>query len=375
MWRKFRLYLGLILSLCMVLMSFAGSFTVVSAESELEYPSGRILFDKSDLINANDPTAFFECADNDYEVTWENQQIVLPNKNTTYVVELVIPEFEIDEYTVSADLIVQNASSGAVYAGIGINSQGTYGDGTYMEVSFTRPKNNKSQMECMVYNRTEGSGSNESELQPLPDDYVKGSVINYMVKVTDTEASFYINNQKLHTIAKADLTYSTGNIFFSMGSQAKVMLDNITVYDNSVEMTNQDTVSDNVKYIAHQNRIPNYSDTFDLRFVAVVSDASDYSSVGFNLKVTDSADNIIRDIYKDEASIYKNLIGYDGGEAIQYDPNDYSGKYFTAITLLNIPKDLGELTFEITPYAIENDGEMVFFNTATVSYNGSQRLE
>ena len=96
------------------------------------------------------------------------------------------------------------------------------------------------------------------------------------------------------------------------------------------------------------------SNVQDLRFVSVVSDIAleDYSKAWIEVQAT--TDGQTGNWSRSSTTVYSTLKG--GGE--NYTPDLYAGKYFVALTILDVP--IGkEIRFTVTPYLEKNDGTRI----------------
>ena len=96
--------------------------------------------------------------------------------------------------------------------------------------------------------------------------------------------------------------------------------------------------------------------TYNIRFVSLV-DSLAYDKIGYDIKGTyyDAAKgkNVTLSWNKECAVVYTALTGsVDGTEAVYNVVGDY---YIMALAITGVPTNVGEITFEVTPYSIDNE--------------------
>lgn len=96
--------------------------------------------------------------------------------------------------------------------------------------------------------------------------------------------------------------------------------------------------------------------TYNIRFVSLV-DALTYDKIGYDIKGTyyDAAKdkNVTLSWNKECATVYTSLTGsVNGTEAVYKVVGDH---YIMALAITGVPTNIGEITFEVTPYSIDNE--------------------
>lgn len=108
---------------------------------------------------------------------------------------------------------------------------------------------------------------------------------------------------------------------------------------------------------------------FNVRFVATV-DALDYDSVGFEITAnyTEGGTAAEKEFNKSCSYVYTKLTGKTEAGLQEYTVEDLGGNYILALTITDVPADLGTITFHVKPYAVQ-DGNKIYGASYTVVYN------
>ncbi len=96
--------------------------------------------------------------------------------------------------------------------------------------------------------------------------------------------------------------------------------------------------------------------TYNIRFVALV-DSLAYDKIGYDIKGTyydaQKGKNVTLSWNKECGMVYTSLTGsVDGTEAVYNVVGDY---YIMALAITGVPTNVGEITFEVTPYSIDDE--------------------
>ncbi len=112
-------------------------------------------------------------------------------------------------------------------------------------------------------------------------------------------------------------------------------------------------------------------DGFNIRFVSVVNELP-YATLGYKIVAswTENGEVKTKSLEKDCEFVYETLYGNDGGETIAYKAVDYAGKYFTAFNVYEVPKNLGPVTFTVTPYGTIETGDELGYLVSTKTVYG-----
>ena len=96
--------------------------------------------------------------------------------------------------------------------------------------------------------------------------------------------------------------------------------------------------------------------TYNIRFVALV-DSLNYDKIGYDIKGTyydaQKGKNVTLSWNRECGTVFTSLTGsVDGTEAVYNVVGDY---YIMALAITGVPTAIGEITFEVTPYSVDND--------------------
>ena len=114
---------------------------------------------------------------------------------------------------------------------------------------------------------------------------------------------------------------------------------------------------------------------FAVRFIATI-DSRDYLKAGFAIKAT-TADNTVKEWSLDTCTAYDSIIANDAAGTAKYTAQDLGGKYLIAVTINNIPKSVGSVTFDLSAFC--SDAANTFTSgvvdvVATVNADGTVTL-
>ena len=132
-----------------------------------------------------------------------------------------------------------------------------------------------------------------------------------------------------------------------------------------------------VTYRGHQQSTA-VGETYDLRFVSQIKDVAAFSELGIKLEVSymDGTTPVTRITEKASATVWKSLYAMGSDQTLDTITPDDGYSYFLALTLEDIPADLGEVTFTVTPFAVLSErGETVYFASEKVVYNHATLVE
>ncbi len=112
-------------------------------------------------------------------------------------------------------------------------------------------------------------------------------------------------------------------------------------------------------------------DGFNIRFVSVINEL-DYATLGYKLVAswTEGGQTVTKEATVDCTYVYETLYGNDGANTVAYKAADYAGKYFTALTVTEVPEDLGAVTFTVTPYGTIEIGDELGYLVSTKTVYG-----
>ncbi|MGM9683858.1 MAG: hypothetical protein ACI3XQ_09690 [Eubacteriales bacterium] len=90
---------------------------------------------------------------------------------------------------------------------------------------------------------------------------------------------------------------------------------------------------------------------FDIRFVGSI-EGSHYDKIGFKVTATYTGGTQSWD--KSGTKVFEKLLGSSDGDLLEYTPSLVrgNGSYLYALTILNIPDDVGSIEFSVTPYYV-----------------------
>ncbi len=157
-------------------------------------------------------------------------------------------------------------------------------------------------------------------------------------------------------------------------------LDDIRIYSkplNAAEVTSifagcsVDGTADNaVRMKGTQSR--KNTDTYDVRFVAVLDDITAVDRVGFEvtLSYTDSDGNkrTSQIASYDSLTVYTAISASADGKLIRYTAEELDGSYIVALAVEEIPNALGDVTITAKPY-LSCNGIRIYGTAETVIYN------
>ena len=110
-------------------------------------------------------------------------------------------------------------------------------------------------------------------------------------------------------------------------------------------------------------------------FIATI-DSRDYLKAGFAIKAT-TADNTVKEWSLDTCTAYDSIIANDAAGTAKYTAQDLGGKYLIAVTIDNIPKSVGSVSFDLSAFC--GDAANTFTSgivdvVATVNADGTVTL-
>ena len=156
-----------------------------------------------------------------------------------------------------------------------------------------------------------------------------------------------------------------GNL--SVTSNTTISMDNLYL-ENTVGKINVVGAQASIETDAADER-------FAVRFIATI-DSRDYLKAGFAIKAT-TADNTVKEWSLDTCTAYDSIIANDAAGTAKYTAQDLGGKYLIAVTIDNIPKSVGSVTFDLSAFC--GDAANTFTSgivdvVATVNADGTVTL-
>ena len=115
------------------------------------------------------------------------------------------------------------------------------------------------------------------------------------------------------------------------------------------------------------------NNTTDMRIVGVL-DSLKYSSIGYDIVIkymVDGEEQTYTSANYELHNVYNSLLAKYGTEVVTPETLKFgadSGYYLTAFTIFNVPTNIGEITFELTPYQIDLDGNKMPGEKITLSF-------
>ena len=105
---------------------------------------------------------------------------------------------------------------------------------------------------------------------------------------------------------------------------------------------------------------------YNIRFVATV-DTLNYERIGFEITAgyTENGTAITTEFTKSCAYVYQKITGNTAAGLQEYTAEELGGNYLMALSIINIPADLGTISFFVKPYVVEN-GVKIFGHAYTV---------
>ena len=119
--------------------------------------------------------------------------------------------------------------------------------------------------------------------------------------------------------------------------------------------------SDTVSVKGYQTTEKNAeTNTFDLRLVGLLHDEAyaKYDKVGFAVEVTYGSTT--KSTTKDITTIYSSITAGETAGYAEYTAESLGGEYIYVLNCVNIPTNLGNITFTVTPYYQYDEGGVVF---------------
>lgn len=182
-------------------------------------------------------------------------------------------------------------------------------------------------------------------------------------KATEKNVTYTLNNETAATPSlrlQADTTTAVA-----------VTLDNLCVSTNTVG----DVMPVGVQLSREAANDAN-DHSFSVRFIAAV-DGLDYQKVGFYVSAK-TLDGVQRQWTLHTETVYDTIIGVGDMGSETYTANSLGGRYLIALTIAEIPKSVGEVSFEICTYGIDGEGEKTYYSdvaTTRVRIKDDQTVE
>jgi len=70
--------------------------------------------------------------------------------------------------------------------------------------------------------------------------------------------------------------------------------------------------------------------------------------------------------------IYKSIKAIEGGKTYTYTAASMGGDYVYALSVAGVPTNVGDVTFTVTPFTVDQNGKEVTGQGWTVVYNGGE---
>jgi len=118
-----------------------------------------------------------------------------------------------------------------------------------------------------------------------------------------------------------------------------------------------------------------------VRFIATINaDATALKSVGFRVSYTynDGTQEVVKGLTEGEPTpvacewIYKSIKAIEGGKTYTYTAASMGGDYVYALSVAGVPTNVGDVTFTVTPFTVDQNGKEVTGQGWTVVYNGGE---
>ncbi len=273
----------------------------------------------------------------------------------------------IRQYTISADIAIESMN----YKGMGIyfNHKITTTEKNENNSGIMQFRNRENVFSGAMgiglgYTQNSGSyqwGANSANIKQASNyGYVDNEVSHVVIEVDldKNEASLYLNNHFIAKISDFAADPTTEGCVSLMFQSTVSYIDNIKI-----------TKGVNIGGVGHQ-RTTAAGETFGLRFVAGINAIDTYKTIGFDIVVKNEAGETVKTTGGEGNTVYKTVSGNVNGMDQAYAAGDYGYDHLFAITLTDIPANLGKLTFTVTPYAIDADNVKISYAPITVTYNG-----
>lgn len=154
--------------------------------------------------------------------------------------------------------------------------------------------------------------------------------------------------------------------------------DDVRVYDkvlseDEIKSVSGETPLNNIPVFAGtQETLVGADGTQSIRFIGTI-DSLEYSRVGFRISVTysPSSEEVTKSVDRSCSNVYYSLTASDtDGNISQITATELGGTYIFALSVTQVPCNVGTMTFNVVPYAVSTDGITVYEGSAaTVIYS------
>lgn len=179
-------------------------------------------------------------------------------------------------------------------------------------------------------------------------------------------------------------TFTLTNLYSSMSGEESLVARELTAYDPQkatveykADLTSEmNGIKSSIKGVLKSHSIYKgvqessvIDNLYNIRFVAVI-DSLTYDEIGFKVKAeyTENSLPVEKDLSTPCTSVYSSLTGKLETRITAYSAADLGGNYLMALCIKNIPANVGEITFTLTPYTV-NDGIVTYGVPYTIIYN------
>lgn len=162
----------------------------------------------------------------------------------------------------------------------------------------------------------------------------------------------------------------TGDIMYGVANRNYLEIDNILVTAGTP--ADRDL---GIDFIGTQGSESVSDGKYAVRFVGGIGDAIDLTKVSeIGFKVVASFGGSEVDYYANgigaSSYVYERILGNDAGIAVAYNASDFGETYLIALSIANIPTNVGNVTFAVTPYYVTEDGTVSGLTYTVVCANG-----
>lgn len=241
--------------------------------------------------------------------------------------------------------------------------------------------------EFNLINSWDGWKDDDSDKAKLAQWMVDGNAIEYSFHVKDgiftgVSASAVIDGKEVTVTDHLDAKLQkkvTAFDKFGIATRVKAGGDNrttITLESVSVEYNGKvQSIAPYTHYVGSQEYIHgDNNDLYNVRFVAGIGDYTQYEKLGFKVVARNASGEELRNIQLNCKYVYNSLTAVSGdGSVSEETAAKYNAGTLMALAIENIPMNLGEVHFLVTPTYTANgaDGEGQTFE---VVYNNGKLI-
>lgn len=189
----------------------------------------------------------------------------------------------------------------------------------------------------------------------------------WFVKETDPLGS---SKKSISELITSDLLFGKANA--TAAQTAAFEYDDIRIYNrvlmpDEIKMIPLESSVPDVRVIGYQRTVKG-GETYGIRFVMGLQDISGYEAVGMTVKaVTEKGTEAAwGGPGRASTTVYQSIVGLENGEEKIYCAADYQASYLYCLTIMDIPASEGVITFHVTPFAIDRDGQQINFDYVTL---------